>query len=46
MWMRYGASFEGIGITPDVPVERRIKDIASRRDAVLDHVQVLTGVLR
>jgi carboxyl-terminal processing protease len=38
-----GQPFEGVGITPDVPVERRIGDIVAGRDAVLDRVQVLTA---
>jgi carboxyl-terminal processing protease len=38
-----GAPFEGIGIVPDVPVERRIADIAAGRDAVLARAQSLAS---
>ncbi len=30
-----GAAFEGVGIVPDVVVERRLSDIINGRDAVL-----------
>jgi carboxyl-terminal processing protease len=36
-----GQPFEGVGVTPDVSVDRRISDITAGRDAVLDRVQVL-----
>jgi carboxyl-terminal processing protease len=38
-----GQPFEGVGVTPDVPVERRISDIVAGHDAILDRVQVLTA---
>jgi carboxyl-terminal processing protease len=38
--MRYrfpdGSAFEGVGIAPDIPIERRIADIAVGRDASLE----------
>ena len=41
--MRYrfpdGSAFEGVGITPDVVVERRISDIIAGRDAVLEQAE-------
>jgi carboxyl-terminal processing protease len=30
-----GSAFEGVGIAPDVPIERRVSDIAAGRDAVM-----------
>lgn len=40
--MRYrfpdGSPFEGVGIAPDIPIERRIADIAAGRDASLERV--------
>jgi carboxyl-terminal processing protease len=41
-----GSPFEGVGIAPDVPVERRVTDIVAGRDAVLKRVQGLTGASR
>ena len=38
-----GTPFEGIGIAPDVTIERRISDIAAGRDAVLDRAMALAG---
>jgi carboxyl-terminal processing protease len=38
-----GQPFEGVGIAPDVPVERRISSIVAGRDDVLDRVQLLTA---
>jgi carboxyl-terminal processing protease len=38
-----GASFEGIGIVPDVTVERRIADIAAGHDAVLARAEGLAS---
>ncbi len=38
-----GAPFEGIGIVPDVTVERRIADIAAGRDAVLARAEGLAS---
>jgi carboxyl-terminal processing protease len=38
-----GQPFEGVGIAPDVLVERRISSIAAGRDDVLDRVQLLTA---
>jgi carboxyl-terminal processing protease len=43
--MRYrfpdGSAFEGVGIAPDVPIERRIADITANRDAALERAQQL-----
>src|SRR5262249_9634165 len=39
-----GAPFEGVGIVPDQPVERRVSDIAAGRDAVLDRAKELAGL--
>src|SRR5262249_2605768 len=36
-----GSPFEGIGIAPDVVVERRIADVAAGRDAALERAQAL-----
>ena len=36
-----GAPFEGIGITPDVPVEPRIADVRDGRDSVLQKAEEL-----
>jgi carboxyl-terminal processing protease len=36
-----GAPFEGVGIAPDVMVERRIADIVAARDAVLERARQL-----
>jgi carboxyl-terminal processing protease len=48
--MRYrfpdGAAFEGIGIAPDVNVERRVSDIVAGRDAVLERAQELAKAPR
>ena len=38
-----GAPFEGLGIVPDVIVERRIADVAAGRDAVLLRAETLAG---
>jgi carboxyl-terminal processing protease len=38
-----GAPFEGIGIVPDQPIERRIPDITSGRDRVLERAKELAG---
>jgi carboxyl-terminal processing protease len=38
-----GKAFESVGIEPDVPVQRRIADIAAGRDAVLERAQQLAG---
>jgi len=39
-----GAQFEGVGIAPDVSVERRVADVAAGRDAVLERVlQVMSS---
>jgi carboxyl-terminal processing protease len=38
-----GAPFEGIGIVPDVVVERRIADVAAGRDAVLARAESLAA---
>ena len=31
-----GAAFEGVGIVPDIRVDRRVSDIVAGRDAVMD----------
>jgi carboxyl-terminal processing protease len=36
-----GTPFEGVGIDPDVPIERRLSDIAAARDAVLERARAL-----
>ena len=36
-----GSLFEGVGIAPDVPIERRIADIAANRDVVLERAKQL-----
>jgi len=41
---RDGAPFEGIGIAPDVPVERHIADLVQGRDAVLERAQELANI--
>jgi carboxyl-terminal processing protease len=45
--MRYrfpdGSAFEGVGIAPDIPIERRIADIAAGRDGALDRAMELAG---
>jgi carboxyl-terminal processing protease len=41
-----GTSFEGIGIAPDVAVERRLSDIVSSRDAILERAQELADTPR
>jgi carboxyl-terminal processing protease len=39
-----GSPFEGIGIAPDVTVERRLSDVVGDRDAVLARGEELAGV--
>jgi carboxyl-terminal processing protease len=39
-----GSAFEGVGITPDVPVDRRLADLVNGRDSVLERAQELAGV--
>jgi carboxyl-terminal processing protease len=41
-----GTPFEGIGIAPDVTIERRLSDIAAARDAVLEREQELADAPR
>jgi C-terminal processing protease CtpA/Prc len=41
-----GASFEGVGIAPDVMVERRIADVVAARDAVLERAKELADARR
>jgi carboxyl-terminal processing protease len=41
-----GTAFEGIGIAPDVPVERRLADLIAGRDAVLERAQALAAETR
>jgi carboxyl-terminal processing protease len=41
-----GAAFEGVGIAPDVSVERRRSDIVAGRDAVLERAQELADAPR
>jgi carboxyl-terminal processing protease len=36
-----GSAFEGVGIAPDVPIERRIADIVANKDVVLERAQQL-----
>jgi carboxyl-terminal processing protease len=36
-----GTPFEGVGIAPDVPIDRTAADIASNRDVVLRRAQEL-----
>ena len=36
-----GAAFEGIGIVPSVPIERKLADVAVGHDAVLERAQEL-----
>jgi carboxyl-terminal processing protease len=38
-----GSPFEGVGIAPDVVVERRVSDVIAGRDAVLDRAQALAN---
>jgi carboxyl-terminal processing protease len=38
-----GSPFEGVGIAPDVIVERRLADVASSRDVALERAQALAG---
>ena len=39
-----GTPFEGVGIAPDVAVERRRSDVVAGRDAVLERVQELSDL--
>jgi carboxyl-terminal processing protease len=41
-----GTAFEGVGIAPDVPVERRVADLVAGRDAVLERAQGLAAQTR
>jgi len=41
-----GTQFEGIGIAPDVTIERRISDIAVARDTVLERARMLADTAR
>jgi carboxyl-terminal processing protease len=41
-----GTAFEGVGIVPDVPVERRVMDVVAGRDAVLERVEIVINTLR
>ena len=34
-----GAAFEGVGIVPDTPIERRLADLVSGRDSVLERAR-------
>jgi carboxyl-terminal processing protease len=38
-----GTAFEGVGIVPDVPIERRLADLVNGRDTVLERAQELAG---
>jgi carboxyl-terminal processing protease len=38
--------FEGVGIVPDVTIERRLSDVAAARDAVLERAQQLADAPR
>jgi carboxyl-terminal processing protease len=38
-----GSAFEGVGIAPDVAIERRIADIAAGRDVVMARAQELAA---
>src|SRR5262249_6966588 len=41
-----GSPFEGVGIVPDVPVDRRIADVVAGRDAVLERARELAAAVR
>ena len=41
-----GRPFEGVGIVPDVAIERRVSDIVAARDAVLERVKELVDASR
>jgi carboxyl-terminal processing protease len=41
-----GAPFEGVGIAPNVMIERRISDLVASRDAVLERARELADVPR
>ena len=41
-----GTPFEGVGIAPDVVVERRISDLVAGRDAILERAQALADAQR
>ena len=41
-----GSEFEGVGIAPDVAVERRISDLVAGRDAILEKAQELATARR
>jgi carboxyl-terminal processing protease len=39
-----GSPFEGIGIAPDISIDRRIADIVANRDAAMERAQELAGL--
>jgi carboxyl-terminal processing protease len=41
-----GSAFEGFGIVPDIPIERRIADIVANRDAAMERAQELAGAAK
>jgi len=41
-----GTPFEGVGIAPDVTIERRLADVAAARDAVLERARELADAPR
>ena len=41
-----GTPFEGVGIVPDVTIERRLSDVAAARDAALERAQQLADAPR
>jgi len=38
-----GAAFEGVGIVPDMPIERRLADLVDGRDSVLERARERAG---
>ena len=38
-----GTAFEGVGIVPNVAIERKLSDIIAGRDVVLERAQDLAG---
>jgi carboxyl-terminal processing protease len=41
-----GSAFEGFGIVPDIPIERRIADIVANHDAAMERAQELAGTAK
>ena len=39
-----GTDFEGVGITPDISIDRTVADFVNDRDSVLERAEELAGL--